>query len=256
MDILSARPAPDLLARVAHHLIGEVPSAAPFDVAQWLARARACIDAIRRRGHLPIVCGGTGLYIRALTRGLADAPGADPGIRAMLEKEPLPALVERLRALDPATTVDMKNPRRVIRALEVCLLTGRPFSGFLTQWEKAPATPGVVLSRDRDELHARIDARTLAMFEAGVVEEVARAGESIGPTAAQVLGLREIRSLLAGHITREACIAAIQQATRNYARRQLTWFRKETGLPWLNLTGTTATAALLHEHFTASIGAR
>ncbi|MEO6784879.1 MAG: tRNA (adenosine(37)-N6)-dimethylallyltransferase MiaA, partial [Chthoniobacteraceae bacterium] len=235
LDLLSAKPSAELRARVPHHLVGEVPLAARFDVAQWLARARECIASVTARGRVPIVCGGTGLYIRALTRGLAPLPGADAALRATLEKEPLVTLAARLLSLDPASTVDMRNPRRVIRALEVCILTGRPFSSFRSEWLGESAPRGVILSRPREELHAAIQARTDAMFAAGVIGEVASAGE-VGPTAAQMLGLAEIREHLAGRTTREQCIGAICLATRQYAKRQLTWFRSERAFAWLDLS--------------------
>jgi tRNA dimethylallyltransferase len=235
LDILSAKPSAELRARVPHHLVGEAALTATFDVAQWLARARQRIAEIAARGRLPIVTGGTGLYVRALAHGLAELPSADPALRAALEREPLPALAARLRALDPTTTVDTNNPRRVIRALEVCILTGRPFSDFRAEWKGTSASHGVILTRPREDLSARIDARTKAMFAAGVVGEVAATG-SIGTTAAQMLGLREIRALLAESITLPECIAAIEQATRRYSRRQLTWLRKERGCRWLDLS--------------------
>ena len=244
LDLLSAKPPPELRARVSHHLIGEVPLTAAFDVAQWLASARECIAAISARGRVPVVCGGTGLYIRALTHGLAPLPGADATLRASLESEPLPALVARLIALDPASTVDMRNPRRVIRALEVCLLTGRPFSSFRTEWSGETAPRGFILTRPRDELHAAIHARTDAMFAAGVIGEVATAGE-VGATAAQMLGLAEIRAHLAGKITLVECMEAIRQSTRQYARRQLTWFRKERAFEWIDLSVTPDPLAIL-----------
>jgi len=244
LDILSAKPPPELRARVPHHLIGEVPLTAPFDVAQWLARARERIATIAARGRVPVVCGGTGLYVRALTHGLAPLPGADATLRASLEKEPLPALAERLLALDPASTVDIRNSRRVIRALEVCLLTGRPFSSFRTEWSGDAAPRGFIVKRARDELHAAIHARTEAMFAAGVVEEVAAAGE-VGPTAAQMLGFAEIRAHLAGKITRSECIESIALATRQYAKRQLTWFRRERGFEWLDLSAAPDPLAIL-----------
>jgi tRNA dimethylallyltransferase len=114
-----------------------------------------------------------------------------------------------------------------VRALEVCLLTGRPFSSFKEQWAETPTVRAVLVTRNREELYAGINRRTMAMFSAGVVEEVRTLGE-IGPTAAQAIGLREIRELLAGRLLESECIARIQQQTRNYAKRQLTWFRKET----------------------------
>jgi len=235
LDILSAKPASDLRSRVPHHIVGEVSLTASFDAGQWRSRATRCIAEIAARGRTPVVCGGTGLYIRALTHGLAELPPADPALRASLEREPLSALAVRLRSLDPAGIVDMKNPRRVIRALEVCILTGQPFSSFRDGWKSESPIRGVILTRDRAQLHARINARTLSMFESGVVEEVAATGET-GPTASQMLGLREIRELLAGRLPLPECVENIQRATRNYARRQITWFRKERGCQWIDLT--------------------
>ncbi len=235
LDVLSAKPSAAQRARVPHHLVGEVPLSEPFDVAKYRARAEARIADIVARGRVAIVCGGTGLYIRALTHGLSDMPGADTALRAELEKEPLSALVARLRELDPASAVDMQNPRRVIRALEVCLLGGRPFSSYRSGWENVPNVRGVILSRGREDLAARIATRTGMMFAEGVMEEVAAIGE-VGPTASQMLGLREIRALLAGEMSRADCLAAIAQATRQYAKRQMTWFRRERGYEWLDLT--------------------
>lgn len=251
LDILGAKPSSAVRARIRHHLIGEVPLSSKFDVGQWRRRAVQSIAEIAARGRVPIVCGGTGLYIRALTHGLAELPPADSELRALLETEALPQLVERLRSLDPDSSVDMNNPRRVVRALEVCILTGHPFSSFRTQWERGTKLRGVVLMRSREQLHERIDARTLAMFEAGVLSEVATAGE-IGPTASQMLGLREIRDLLAGKIAEAECIEAIRRATRNYAHRQMTWFRKERGYSMVDLTSC-GDSDLAIEHVMAAI---
>lgn len=237
LDLLSAKPSPSQLARVPHHLIGAIPLTAPFDVAKYRALAEARIADITERGRVAIVCGGNGLYLRALTHGLSDAPPADAALRAELEKEPLPVLVERLLALDPASTVDCKNPRRVLRALEVCLLSGRPFSSYRSEWESTPTLRGVILTREREELAARIATRTQAMFAGGVLAEVAAIG-ALSLTAAQMLGLREIRAHLAGEISRPACIAALALATRQYAKRQMTWFRREPAYPRLDLTTT------------------
>ena len=253
LDILGAKPAPELRSRIPHHLLGEVPLTAQFDVGQWRRRAVQIIAGIAARGRVPIVCGGTGLYVRALTHGLAELPPADAGLRALLEKETLPALAARLRSLDPGSAVDMDNPRRVVRALEVCILTGRPFSSFRTEWEGGTALRGVVLTRSRAQLCERIDARTIAMFEAGVVAEVAAAGE-IGPTAGQMLGLREIRDLIAGKITAAQCIESIQRVTRSYARRQMTWFRKERGYEVLDLTDAADSTATVERIRTAIFG--
>lgn len=238
LDILTAKPSAELRARVPHHLVGEIPLAQSFDVAQFLRLARERIATIQERGRLPIIVGGTGLYLRALTHGLADLPGNDPALRAQFENQPIEELSRRLVELDPAgyTQIDRQNRRRVVRALEVCLLTGRPFSSFREQWDQLGAEiNGVVLTRPREELHKRIDLRTEAMFAAGVEQEV-RESEMPGPTARQTLGWREIRALLDGQMNREDCIAAIQLATRRYAKRQMTWFRREAHLAAVELT--------------------
>ena len=237
LEILTAQPSAELRARAPHHLVGEIPLTQSFDVAQYLHAARQRIAEIRARGRVPVVTGGTGLYLRALTRGLADLPGADAKLRAELEAQPLADLQRRLSELDPIAVaqMDLQNPRRVIRALEVCLLTGRPFSSFREQWTATPhGIGGIVLTLDRETLNARIDRRTAAMFAAGVVEEVRAAGVA-GPTASQTLGFREIRALLAGQLGESECIAAIQHATRRYAKRQMTWFRRETALEPIDL---------------------
>jgi len=234
LDILSAKPSPELRARISHHLIGEVPLTTPFDVAQFRALALRRIQEIANRGRTPIVCGGAGMYVRALTHGLSDTPPANPALRAELELEPLESLVARLRALDPAAVVDERNPRRVIRALEVCLVSGRPFSSYREEWGLEQGTRGAIVTRSRDSLHTRIAARTETMFEQGVVEEVAAIGD-MGPTASQMLGLREIQQLLGGQLSIQECKAAITQATRQYAKRQITWFRREKGYQWIDL---------------------
>lgn len=237
LDLLTAQPSPAERARVPHHLVGEIPLTQSFDVAQYLRAAGERLAEIHARGRAPIVVGGTGLYLRVLTRGLADLPGADAALRARLASQPLADLQRQLATLDPdaAAQLDLQNPRRVIRALEVCLATGRPFSSFREQWSRPfTGVRGVVLTRERSALLARIDQRTEAMFAAGVVDEVRAAGE-VGPTASQTLGLREIRAHLAGRLSRADCIAAIHLATRQYAKRQMTWFRRETVLTNIDL---------------------
>jgi tRNA dimethylallyltransferase len=235
LDLLTAKPSPEELAEVPHHLIGTVEHSETFNVAVYLEKALDAIEAITSRGKLPVVVGGTGLYLRALTHGLADVPASDPKLRAKLDETPLKDLLTRLEELDPvaAANIDRQNPRRVVRALEVCLLSGKPFSSFRQQWDTSPTLHGAILERPREELYARIDQRTVAMFRAGVVEEVKQvlANQSLSATSSQVLGLREIEQLLRGELNETECISAIQQATRNYAKRQLTWFRKETTLP-------------------------
>ncbi|MHA3770286.1 tRNA (adenosine(37)-N6)-dimethylallyltransferase MiaA [Verrucomicrobiota bacterium sgz303538] len=235
---LTAKPAPELLKRVPHHLVGEIPLSQPFDVGQYRQLALERIAATEARGKQALVVGGTGLYLRAMTRGLADVPPADPELRQQFEGIPLQELQERLRLLDPVGygQIDLQNPRRVIRALEVSILAGQPFSSFQEEWNEIPGNlRGVSLERDRDELYARINLRVEQMFESGALEEVGKAGE-IGSTAAQTLGLRETRAVLQGQMTISECIATIQNATRRYAKRQMTWFRREIWLKKVNLS--------------------
>ena len=238
LNLLTAKPNAALVARVPHHLIGEVPLAETSDVARYLGIAEKRIAELQERGVQPIVVGGTGLYVRAITHGLARLPPADPQLRGELSAHSLPELLRRLAEVDPVTaaTIDARNPRRVIRALEVCLLTGQPFSRFREQWQK-PRFPlrGVTLMRSREEMHERIENRTKAMFQEGVIEEV-RAVGAISETAAQALGFREIRAHLAGEISELECIAAIERSTRHYAKRQLTWFRRETAFPSFDIS--------------------
>jgi tRNA dimethylallyltransferase len=258
LDVLTAKPSPALRQRVPHHLIGEIPLTQSFDVAQYLRLAQECIAAIRDRGRVPIVVGGTGLYLRALTHGLADLPPADPALRAQLELQSTGELVRQLAELDPVAheQVDLQNRRRVVRALEVCILSERPFSSFRGQWD-APSVKakGVVLNRPREELYTRINERTEAMFAAGVVEEV-RATGAISPTAHQTLGWREINALLAGTMSPAECVGAIQQATRKYAKRQLTWFRREACLEWIEVTGTDIPSNLIDDVMRRAIRAQ
>lgn len=238
LDILTAKPGAEILAKARHHLIGEVPLTQDFDVAQYLEMACARMSEIEARGRRVLVVGGTGLYVRALTHGLAELPRADAVIRAELEALPLARLQARLAEIDPAAaeTVDLKNPRRVIRAIEVWMLTGKPFSHFQQEWKQTPpGVTGIFLTRDRDDLHGRIATRTEQMFADGLLEEVRGVGE-ISRTAAQVIGLSETRAHLRGEISREECAARITHATRQYAKRQLTWFRRDPIFTPLSLT--------------------
>lgn len=237
-DLLTAKPSPGEMQGVKHHLIDEVPPSESFDVARYHDTATRRIADVSGRGKLPIVVGGTGLYLRALTRGLSDLPRGDAALRAELQAASLEELQNRYAALDPegAKQIDLKNKRRLVRAIEVCLLTGKPFSALRTKWNASPApAAGFILTRARDDLNARINRRVQEMFRNGVVEEVRRVGE-VSETAAQAIGYKEICSLLEGAITERECIGRIQLATRQYAKRQMTWFRREALFEMLDLT--------------------
>jgi tRNA dimethylallyltransferase len=233
LDLLTAKPDRATLAKAPHHLIGAVPLSEEMNAEKY----RAMAEEIITRDKPVIVVGGTGLYVKALTHGLAPLPGASSTLREKLERATSEELFRSLCALDPdgAAKVDRQNRRRLIRAVEVCLLTGKPFSSQRIEWSQALPENGVLVARERIELYARINRRVEEMFAAGVVEEV-RAVKNLGPTAEKTLGLREIRALLAGEVSQAECIAKIQQATRRYAKRQLTWFQRQSNFASLNLS--------------------
>ena len=236
LDLLIAKPEAATLAKAPHHLIGTVPLHEEMNVEKFRHIASREIDEIHSRGKLAIVVGGSGLYIKALTDGLTSLPGTNAKLRARLNTLSLDELRSQLIALDPqaAAKIDLQNRRRVVRALEICLLTGRPVSAQLAD-RKATMPSGVFVFRDRDELYARINQRVEVMFESGVIEEVRAAG-AVSSTASQMIGLREIRELLEGKMSILQCVAAIQQSTRRFAKRQLTWFRRQTNFEPLNLS--------------------
>jgi tRNA dimethylallyltransferase len=246
LDLLTAKPGQDLLRRIPHHLIGEIPLHESCDVARYREAAAPRIAEIRTRGRIPIICGGTGLYMRALTHGLAELPPADPDLRHALECRPLEDILHQLESLDPAAAaqIDRRNPRRVVRALEVCLLSGRPFSSFRMQHSAILPFRGIFLQRQREDLLARIDLRTDAMFASGVIDEV-RAVREISATAAQVIGWDEIQSLLSGKISEQQCRTQIAIKTRQYAKRQATWFRKQSDFVPLQIPALAPPEAIL-----------
>jgi tRNA dimethylallyltransferase len=241
LDLLTAKPDAATLAKVPHHLIGTMPVLQEMNAAKFRQLALRAIDGIHARDKLAIVVGGSGLYIKALTHGLDAAPSADPELRAELNELTSDQLREKLVDLDPETArkIDMKNRRRVVRALEICLSTTRPHLPpplrFGAPSKGAATAAGVFVFHERAELHERINGRVEAMFGNGVIDEM-RAVEDIGPTAAKMIGFKEIREHLAGEMSILQCVEKIQQATRQYAKRQLTWFRHQTSFEPLNLS--------------------
>jgi tRNA dimethylallyltransferase len=235
LPILTAQPDAEFLSRAPHHLVGELDPVYAFDVVQYLALARERIAAVRARGKPAVLVGGTGLYIRAVLNGLSDdLPPPQPQLRATMEQTPLAELVRQLLERDPSAEylLDLRNPRRVMRALEVCVTTGRPFTSYRKTADPADARVirGVWVSVPRAELHGAIVARTDEFFARGVVEEVRSANDGLGPTARQAIGVGEIRHLLRGEISEADARRLINEATRQYARRQETWFRREPAL--------------------------
>jgi tRNA dimethylallyltransferase len=238
-DIGTAKPSAAQLAAVPHHLISVVEPLEAFSAARYASLADAAIADIHARGKRVVVVGGTGLYLKVLLHGVVPGPSADPALRAALEaladREGNGALVARLRLSDPATAQALHPSDRVrlIRAIEISEGTGKPasqaraehaFSGArhpFTQW---------VLQPPREALYAAINLRARQMFEAGLVDEVRRLVEQGYRTAAPMLavGYGEALAVLEGQLSQEEAIARVAQRTRNYAKRQLTWFRKDT----------------------------
>jgi tRNA dimethylallyltransferase len=239
LDRLTAKPDGSTLAKAPHHLIGTTPLRDEMNAEKYRRAGSRAIDEINSRCKLAIVVGGSGLYIRALTHGLAPLPQSDPRLREKLNAMSLDDLCSQLVEVDPETArkIDLKNRRRVIRAVEICSLTRKPVSAqpLCVGASHSEAPTGVFVFRDRQELYERINQRVEMMFERGVIEEVRTAGTT-SATASQMIGLREIRELLVGEKSLSHCIAEIQQATRHYAKRQLTWFRRQTNFVPLNLS--------------------
>lgn len=246
MDIGTAKPTAEERARVPHHLLDVVWPHEPFDAARFATLGAAAIDGVLARGRLPVLVGGTGLYIRALTEGLVDVPGADPLVRHRLDevaaREGCAVLYQRLREVDPAAAALLHpNDRiRIVRALEVYELSGRP----LSDWQQAHGFRErryrllkIALAPPRDELYQRIDSRARIMFETGLIEEtqaLLTAGYDPRLKALQTIGYREAFRLIEGQISREVALAELQQATRRYAKRQLTWFRADSEMIWVD----------------------
>lgn len=233
LPILTAQPSPEELARVPHQLVAEFEPEEPFDAARYMRIARERIRASWTAGRLPILVGGTGLYIRAVLQGLAEGlPPPDPALRSMLESRTLEDLRTELLRLDPQASalIDLQNPRRVIRALEVCMLTSRPFTSFRDLTPTPRPLAGVWISLPREMLHHNIEARAGTLFQRGVLEEVRLALPRLGPNAKQAIGVDAVAEVLNGNSSKEQAVGRILFRTRQYARRQETWFRKETAL--------------------------
>lgn len=242
MDIGTAKlPAPERRG-IPHHLLDTLSVRDPATVAQFQSWARPLIDELRGRGRAPVLVGGSALYTRAILDRF-EFPGTDPTIRRQLEIEleelGSGALHRRLDALDHEAAVRIipENGRRVVRALEVIAVTGRPYSASLPQLRYAdPASTQIGVDIDRPTLDARIELRVDLMFAAGFVEEVERLlGEGLdeGLTARRAIGYREVAAYLRGTMTLPAAIEQTKTATRRFARRQDSWFRKDPRIHWV-----------------------
>ncbi|WP_168581741.1 tRNA (adenosine(37)-N6)-dimethylallyltransferase MiaA [Gephyromycinifex aptenodytis] len=242
MDIGTAKVALTQRRGIPHHQIDVLDIAQDASVAAYQGAARADIEAISRRGAVPILAGGSGLYVRAALDHL-EIPPTDPQLRARLMEEAehvgTPALLARLQALDPsaANAIEPRNTRRIVRALEVIELTGRPFSATMPTREFVQPTLMVGLRLNRPSLDGRIAVRTADMWSQGLlseVEELEARGLSGTRTASRALGYAQALEQLAGRISEQEAIEATTQATRRLVRRQESWFRADPRIHWLD----------------------
>lgn len=236
LEIISAAPDTSELVQVPHHLYGVLRPNELCDAMRYREMALDVISSIESRGKVPIITGGSGLYLKFLSHGPSAVPSGDPVLREELEKQSVESLVARLQELDPegASITNLKNRRYVIRALEICILSGRKMSEVKNDWKREcgrieASLRGLYLQWDRELLRQRINQRVDAMVHGGAIEEVA-ALKDPSATCEKAIGVTLIRSHLNGEISMDDCKDQIAAATRQYAKRQRTWFGKEKWL--------------------------
>lgn len=259
LDVGTGKPSAPERAAVPHHLLDLCDPRETYSASEFAAHAHALVAQIRGRGRVPILVGGTGLYLRAFLKGRLAGPGGDPALRARLSKEAEAAgpqgLHARLAAVDPASAARI-HPRdlfRIIRALELLEATGRRPSEIRPGLWEAPrvrVSAMLVLARERQELDRLIDGRARAMWEGGLVEEVRKllaAGYAADLPAFRSLGYRQAVQFLQGRLTEAEALLRMQRATRQYARRQVIWFRREPAAEWVSVRGWEWVAPLAEE---------
>lgn len=256
MDIGTAKPSREEQKTVRHHMIDIVEPWESYSTGEYIGDVRPIIDGLHNKNKIPLVVGGTGLYIKAMTRGIFSGPSADWDLRnELLEREKLEpgALYSQLLAMDPdaAASITPADTRRVVRALEVCLKSDTSMSRLqASMTEPLPYEfIRIGLTRERAELYRMIEDRVDAMFAAGLIEEVRsvldliesadkRAGRPAIPyPSMQAIGYKETALYLSGNLGLDEAKYLIKQRSRNYAKRQFTWFRKEEGIRWIDVTG-------------------
>lgn len=249
MDIGTAKPTAVDRERVPHHLLDIADPAKPYSVAQFQRAARAAIAGIHARGSLPLLVGGSGLYFRAVVDDL-QFPPTDPGVRERISTQDPHELRRALAAKDPIAhqRIEEGNIRRVIRALEVMELTGTPFSAFRASWDTYQSRYDVRIAglrRDAEALSRRIAERTQTMLDAGLEDEVRvllHQGLRDALTASRAIAYREMVAVVDGVLNRSEAKSLIEAATRQYARRQMTWFRKDPRIQWVDPSNGTSDA--------------
>ncbi len=245
MDIGTAKPGPAEMKEVPHHMIDILEPSERFSAGKYVEAVREIIDRLHRKGKVPLIVGGTGLYIKALTRGIFPAPGADHALREHLlreERESPGSLYRRLEEVDPGRAEELSplDTRRVVRALEVVISTGRRMTELIRE-KTIPLSCDYIkigLTRERDELYRIIERRVEDMFEAGLLNEVrALLQRNPSETPLQAIGYKEVIRYLEGEMDYPGLLQEVKKATRRYAKRQFTWFRKEEGIRWIDITG-------------------
>jgi tRNA dimethylallyltransferase len=244
LDIGTAKPTAEERLRVPHHLLDVCDLTEAFDAAQFTRRARIAAAEIQSRGRTPIFCGGTGLYFKAFLEGVGETPPGDAKLRAELETAPLEQLLAELRERDPATfeKIDRQNPRRVVRAVEVIRLTGKKFSTQQAEWKvesgKRKTENYFCFTRPTEDLHRRINVRVDEMFVRGLVDEtreLLKRGLAENKFALQAIGYRQVAEHLRGERGLAETVELVKIKTRQFAKRQLTWFRRHGNCAWIEL---------------------
>ncbi len=249
LEVGTAKPPPELRARVPHHLLDFVPWWERYDAVRFRRDCERVVREILVRGKVPVIVGGSTLYIRALTVGIFEGPGADPQLRRELLGRPLDELYAELVRVDPlaASRIGPRDRVRIVRALEVYRLTGKPISSFWGREKPLPWPLLVVgITMERRELYRRIVARVEDMFSRGILREAQSILHTKLPADAPILrtiGYRELFPHLLGEYSLEEAQAKVIATTKAYARRQLIWFRREPGIRWLDRTGLTEAEA-------------
>ena len=260
MDIGTAKPTKEEMDGVPHHMLDVAEPGEAYSVSRYVEEATACVEDILARGKLPIVCGGTGLYIDGLIRGTDYQPaGTDNGIREQLEGEwetqGAEQMMARLAAADPdsAARLHLSDKRRILRALEVYLATGETITVHNARTKAIPPRYEAVMiglnTEPRQILYDRIDRRVGIMLEQGLLQEVQSLLEDglLEGTAAQAIGYKELLAYFRGEMTLETAADLIRQKSRNYAKRQLTWFRRDERVKWIVYNAPQAAQAVLQE---------
>lgn len=242
MDIGTAKPTVQERDGIAHHMLDVAEPAEDFSVSRYCQMAAPIVDDILARGKTAIIAGGTGLYMDALIKGNDFAPFPSTGVREQLEQEPIEQVYERLRQVDPdsANRLHLSDKKRIIRAMEVFLETGETITAHNLKTQALPPRYNPVWfgleDENRADLYERIDRRVVAMVESGLLEEIKGLLDRGIPeksTAMQAIGYKEFLQVLNGQAAVEEAVALVQQSSRKYAKRQLTWFRRNTAMHWL-----------------------